>query len=152
VVWVAVSSNPGAFGVVGECPDRGGAAGADAGVAVLRAVDGEAVVSASRKLVRRVGDRDGGGHDAALDVAVAEVRVLMRSGRKPDQRCRDSAARMFAVHRDTVSCNFRKALGVNCFAAFYWRIPSVRYSSHGAPDRPRPHPGLALRLGAQSTK
>ena len=66
------------------------------------------------------------------------------------------AARMFAVHRDTVSCNFRKALGVNPFAAFYWRsgrrIPSVRYSSHGAPDRPRPHPGLALRLGAQSTK
>ena len=47
------------------------------------------------------------------------------------------AARMFAVHRDTVSCNFRKALGVNPFAAFYWRsgrrIPSVRYSSHGHP-------------------
>ena len=80
---------PGAFGVVGECPDRAGAAGVDAGVAVLRAVDGEAVVSASRELVRRVGDRDGGGYDAALDVAVAEVRVLMRSGRKPDQWCRD---------------------------------------------------------------
>ena len=80
---------PGAFGVVGECPNRAGAAGVDAGVAVPRAVDGEAVVSASRELVRRVGDRDGGGHDAALDVAVAEVRVLMRSGRKPDQWCRD---------------------------------------------------------------
>src|SRR4029077_20773566 len=58
---------------------------------------------------------------------------------------------MFAVHRDTVSCNFRKALGVNRFAAFYWRsgrrIPSVRYSSHGAPDRPRPHPGLGSASG-----
>ena len=64
VVWVAVSSNPGGFGVVGECPDRGGAAGVDAGVAVLRAIDDEAVLSASRALVRRVGDRDGGGHDA----------------------------------------------------------------------------------------
>jgi hypothetical protein len=80
---------PGAFGVVGERPDRAGAAGVDAGVAVLRAIDDEAVLSASRELVRRVGDRDGGGHDAALDVAVAEVRVLMRSGRKPDQWCRD---------------------------------------------------------------
>ena len=80
MVWVAVSSNPGAFGVVGECPDRAGAAGVDAGVAVLRAIDDEAVLSASRELVRRVGDTDGGGHDAALDVAVAEVRVLMSVG------------------------------------------------------------------------